>query len=595
MSLPEGRAAWLAVAALILGLAVGVLLGYSLQAPEEAAEAPARETVTETETVTVTVTAEPEERAGGEKVVRIKMRVFQYGFDPNVIEVEEGTRVIIDIVEVTADKEPNFRYHTFTLPEFGINQLLEVGKTYRIEFVADKVGEFTFECARYCGVGHAGMKGKLIVKPRGGGEVEKLDLTNVEDIRKTLKVLVPEEELPGEPVKWRPEDYMYLMIVVQREYPGGALKVINTRTLEDLGNIEGVGLRVHVVEFNHVDRRWAYSISRDGLVSKIDLYTLQVVRQVKVGYDSRGLALSEDGRYLAVGNYDPPTLVILDAYTLEPLKVIKVHGVNLDGESVESRVAGLVYARGYFVFSAKELGQVWVVEAKPPFRVVATLDAARILHEVNPITRDERYLAVTSQADNTILVLDLERMEIVARIPTPEIPHPGQSTLDYVYGLWYANSVKEAVITVIDARSLKLLGYIEPPGIDTSAGGGLFSTPIPPGAEDVKYIVFDVVFGPHQGTLILVDRELVAQGRLGEEPVAALITWKDLGFDKPGRIIHPEYTYDGRYLVVSAWDHNKVIVLDATALPEVKIVKVFDAVTPTGIFPAWRVETPWLG
>lgn len=586
----SGSALKLAIIALIAGLVIGAVAGYSITKPEEkAVEAP------EEKTVTVTVTAESEGAEKEEKVVTVKMRVFQWGFDPNVIEVEEGTKVVIDIVEVSADKEPQYRYHTFTLPDFGINQLLEVGKTYRIEFVADKAGEFTFECARFCGVGHAGMKGKLIVRPKGAVAVEKLDLTNLDDIKKTLRVLVPEEELPDKPAKWKLEDYPYLMVVVQREYPGGALKIINTRTLEDLGNIEGVGIRVHVVEFNHVEKRWAYSISRDGVVSKIDLFTLQVVRQVKVGYDSRGLALSEDGRYLAVGNYDPNTLVILDAYTLEPLKVIKVYGVNLDGESVESRVAGLAYARGYFVFSAKELGEVWVVEAKPPFRVVATLEAARILHEVNPITRDERYLAVTSQADNTILILDLEKMEIVKRIPTPQTPHPGQSTLDYVYGIWYANSVKEASITVIDVKNLELLGYIKPSGIDVSAGGGLFSTPIPPGNENIKYIVFDIVFGPHQGTLILVDRQLVAEGKLGSEPIAALITWKDLGFDKPGRILHPEYTYDGKYLVVSAWDHNKIIVLDATALPEVKIVKVFDAITPTGIFPAWRVETPWLG
>jgi hypothetical protein len=88
---------------------------------------------------------------------------------------------------------------------------------------------------------------------------------------------------------------------------------------------------------------------------------------------------------------------------------------------------------------------------------------------------------------------------------------------------------------------------------------------------------------------------MVAKGKFGSEPVVKVITWKDLGLDKPGRIIHPEYSYDGKYIAVSAWDHNKIIILDATVLPEIKIVKVIDATTPTGIFPFWRAFIEYLG
>jgi nitrite reductase (NO-forming)/hydroxylamine reductase len=357
---PGGAGVKILALALIVGLAVGVGIGYTIKSVTlEEAEPP----VAETEK-TAPQAGEAVEGAEPAKEVRVKMRAYQFGFDPEVIEVEVGTRVIIEIVEVSAEKEPNFRFHTFTLNEFGINQMLEVGKTYTIEFVADKVGTFTFECAIYCGVGHAGMKGTLIVKPREGEEVREIDFTDIEDVKSTLKVLVPEDSLPDSPQKWSLEDYNYLMVVVQREYEGGAVKIINTRTLEDLGDIVGVGARVHVVEPNHVDKRWIYTISRDEIVSKIDLYSMQIVRQIKVGTDSRGLAISEDGKYLAVGNYAPNTMVILDAYTLEPLKIIKVYGVNLDGEPVESRVAGLMYARGYFVFSAKELGEVWIASGQ---------------------------------------------------------------------------------------------------------------------------------------------------------------------------------------------------------------------------------------
>lgn len=84
-----------------------------------------------------------------------------------------------------------------------------------------------------------------------------------------------------------------------------------------------------------------YSISRDGFVSKIDLYSLQIIRQVRVGVDSRGLALSYDGKYLTAGNYESSSAVILDSETLMPLKIILAYGIDPDGNSIKSRVANV--------------------------------------------------------------------------------------------------------------------------------------------------------------------------------------------------------------------------------------------------------------
>jgi WD40 repeat protein len=528
----------------------------------------------------------------------INMRVFQFGYDPSIINVTEGTKVIIHITEVTANLEPGFAVHTFTIgPPYNINVNLEVGKKYTIEFVASYVGEFIFECAIYCGSQHAAMKGKLIVNPKVAGKIVRAeDYLDIKFVNSTLKVYVKEEDLPKEPKKWKIEDYPYLMAVVQREYPKGAIKIINTKTLEDLGDIVGVGDKVHVVEL-HPNKRWIYSISRDGYVSKIDTYSLQIVRQVRVGVDSRGLALSYDGKYLLAGNYEPSSAVILDAETLAPLKIILAYGIDYDGNSIKSRVANVYGINKYklFAINLKEVGETWFIEQKPPFKIVKTYKTGRILHELNALAEDEKYIAVTSQVDNTYTIIDVEKMEIVKVIKTPKKPHPGQGTPDFKYGLWYANSISVANITVININTLELAGYIWPSGIDVNAGGGLFSSPIPIGNPDVKYIWFDIVFGKHNGTLFIVDREMVAKGKFGSEPVVKVITWKDLGLDKPGRIIHPEYSYDGKYVVVSAWDHNKIIILDATALPEIKIVKVIDATTPTGIFPFWRAFIEYLG
>lgn len=292
-------------------------------------------------------------------------------------------------------------------------------------------------------------------------------------INGTVKVLVDEESLPSKPDKWDLGDYAYLVGVIQREYPGGAIKIINTKTLEDLGDITGVGDKVHIIEV-HPNRGWIYTISRDGIVSKIDLYSLQIVRQVRIGVNSRGLAISHDGRYIIAGNYEPNGAVVLDAETLRPLSIIVAAGINPDGFAVRSRVANVysIDKYGLFAINLKEAGQVWFIEQRPPFRVVRSITVGRILHEINALDPEERYIAITSQVDNTYTIIDVEKLKIVNVIRTPETPHLGPGTLDVQNGLWFGNSVKEANVTVIDVKSGKLAGYVWPPGIDVKKGEG---------------------------------------------------------------------------------------------------------------------------
>ncbi len=426
------------------------------------------------------------------------------------------------------------------------------------------------------------------------GTVSVKDFSNLEVLKDSLRIFRKESELPDDPL-WAAGDFLHLMGIVQADYETGAIGIINTRTLEDIGHISGVGNNVHVMEY-HPNQRWLYTISRDGLVSKIDIYTLQILRQIKVGTDSRGMAFSHDAKYIAIGNYNPFTSVILNSETLEPLRIIKTEVADTDGNTVGSRVAGVfgLDSKELFVINLKDAGEVLFIEQNPPFNIVKTLSSGELLHQINSINRDETILSVTSQKDNTYSFIDIDTLEIIKVIDTPDKPHPGEGTIDYENSLWFANSMNEAKVTVIDTERLELTASIWPDGIDISAGGGLFSTPLPPNSFDVKYILFDIVFGDNLGTIYVVDRNAVVRGGQGTEPVIGMFNWIDFGFTEQGRIIAPEYSYDGKYVLLSAWDYDKVIVIDVTALPELKIVKEFDMITPTGIFPAWTVQEPYL-
>ncbi|HBD34334.1 MAG TPA: cytochrome C oxidase Cbb3, partial [Cupriavidus sp.] len=56
------------------------------------------------------------------------------------------------------------------------------------------------------------------------------------------------------------------------------------------------------------DGRYVYMASRDGWVSKYDLWNLKLVAEIRAGMNTRNLAVSEDGEWVMVGNTLPQTL-----------------------------------------------------------------------------------------------------------------------------------------------------------------------------------------------------------------------------------------------------------------------------------------------
>jgi cytochrome c oxidase subunit 2 len=79
-----------------------------------------------------------------------------YEFTPDPIEVNQGDTVRLSVTAIDKD-------HGFGIKSLDIDQTLAKGETSTIEFVADKKGEFTIGCTKFCGFGHFGMKAKLIV------------------------------------------------------------------------------------------------------------------------------------------------------------------------------------------------------------------------------------------------------------------------------------------------------------------------------------------------------------------------------------------------------------------------------------------------
>ncbi len=390
---------------------------------------------------------------------------------------------------------------------------------------------------------------------------------NLAQIAASRQVLLDEAALPDAPAHDGNLDN--LMLVTERE--ARAIAVFDGDSHRLLGHI-AASYRAHGYAFDPTDERWAYNVGRDGWLFKIDLYTLQAVRQVRVGLDSRGLAISDDGRYVIVGNYIPNSAVILDAETLEPLKVIVTEGVNPQGEFVASRVCitsdvSPELVGPYFILALKEAGQMWRIDySQPDFPVDKVEGVGNILHD-GFLSPDNRFFYIASQTDNWMAVIDVVDWKLAAKIATGETPHPGSGATWEANGVTYGATVHagEGKISVWNLANNEIVAQIE------TTGPGLFIR----AHHDSPYVWADTLFGSPANRIYVFDKATFQVVQVIEEGVQTL---------------HPEFTNDGQYVYVADWQGNVVRVYDAETFE--KMAEVGGVTTPTGIFnTARRGET----
>ncbi|SDO34680.1 cytochrome D1 domain-containing protein [Pseudomonas jinjuensis] len=150
-----------------------------------------------------------------------------------------------------------------------------------------------------------------------------------------------------------------LGVIIERA--SGSVQVVDTGTRKALGRVEGLGDLSHASVVFSRDQRYAYVFGRDGGLSKVDLLTRRIDRRIIQGGNSIGGAISQDGRLIAVSNYEPGGVKVFDARTLH--LVADIPATPLPGQQKNSRVVGLVDAPGQrFVFSLFDTGEIWVAD-----------------------------------------------------------------------------------------------------------------------------------------------------------------------------------------------------------------------------------------
>jgi len=91
------------------------------------------------------------------RIKEFDLEAFQFGYSPERIEVKKG-----DIVRIFATSRDV--PHGIYIKEYEVNTTVKKEEVKKIEFLADKTGEFPILCSIYCGSGHHDMKAVLVVE-----------------------------------------------------------------------------------------------------------------------------------------------------------------------------------------------------------------------------------------------------------------------------------------------------------------------------------------------------------------------------------------------------------------------------------------------
>lgn len=335
--------------------------------------------------------------------------------------------------------------------------------------------------------------------------------------------------------------------------------------------------------------RYVFFMSRDGWVSKYDLWTLTMLSEVRAGINSRNIAISRDGRHIAVANYLPHTLVMLSTDDLSVEKVFEAK----DRKGSSSRVSAVYQAptRNSFIAALKDVPEIWeiatdpnappvysgfvhshekgMIEALPSSQGLFALRRIEVPEPLDDFFFDPPYRNLIGSArEGRAIVVNLTVGRDIKQLDLPGLPHLGSG----ISWTWNGRPVmatphlKEGRISVLDMQDWSPVKVIATPG------PGFFMR----SHENTPYAWADSMMSAKKDTLSIIDKRTLE--------VVRSVT------PEPGKTAaHVEFDKDGRHALVSVWeDKGALVVYDAATFAEVKRIPMS---RPSGKYNVWNKIT----
>jgi protein NirF len=347
-----------------------------------------------------------------------------------------------------------------------------------------------------------------------------------------------------------------LGVVIERA--SGSVLVVDQSDRAALCRVQGLGDLSHASLTFSPDERFAYVFGRDGGLSKVDILACRLENRVVQAGNAIGGAISDDGRLVAVSNYEPGGVKVFDADTLAQVADVPMG----------SKTVGLADAPGSrFVVATWDSGEVWVLDhsADPANPQVTRIQGVGANPYDALMTADGRTYVVGLFGEKGLTTIDLWQDPPQPRrilpdygrnepdLPVYKMPHLQGWTLA---GATYAlPAVGLHQVLWADAATGRETGRTD------VAGQPVFVTARPDGRE--LWVNFAT---PDNGTVQVIDA-LTQQVKHRLEPGKG--------------ILHMEFTPRGREVWLSARDDNKVVILDARTYQKLGEIS---AQAPSGIF-----------
>lgn len=338
------------------------------------------------------------------------------------------------------------------------------------------------------------------------------------------------------------------------------------------------------------DGRFVFFMSRDGWVTKFDLWTLTTLVEVRAGINSRNIAISRDGKHLAVANYLPHSVVILSTADFSVEKILPAQ----DRRGRSSRVSAVYQAppRNSFIVALKDVPEVWEVAADPHAPpvysglvhthekgMVEALPSSQGLFALRRIEVPEplddfffdppyRNLIGSARDGKAAIVVNLTVGRDIKKLELPGLPHLGSG----IAWNWSGRNVmatphlRESRIAVLDMENWSIVKTIE------TIGPGFFMR----SHDDSPYAWTDAMLGARKDTMTIIDKRTLE--------IARTVT------PRPGKTAaHVEFDRSGRHALISIWEMDgEIIVYDAKTFAEVKRLPMSK---PSGKYNVWNKIT----
>jgi protein NirF len=345
-----------------------------------------------------------------------------------------------------------------------------------------------------------------------------------------------------------------LGLVIERA--SGSLLLVDRSDRAAVTRIQGLGDLSHASLTYSPDERFAYVFARDGGLTKVDMLTHAIVARTVQAGNSIGGAISDDGRLVAVSNYEPGGVKVFDAETLALVADIPAAGKTI----------GLVDVPGRrFAWTVWDTGEVFLGDFSGTDPVVTLLGNAGKNPFDAVLTDDAHTYLIGLFGEKGVTAFDLWDANPTAQKFLTDYGRTGEDMPVYKMPHLQGWAFTEGQYALPAVGRHELL-WVDRDSQETVATTPMHGQPVFVIAQPASPYVWVNFATPLNDVVQVVDSR-------SHEVVATI---------NPGKaVLHMEFAPRGAEVWISSRDDNKVLIYDTRTREKVAEIA---ADAPSGIF-----------